>query len=163
MRMAQKRKRSELRDQAEDARSGEGRAYEADMRVLLFGAGSSMRAGYPLASELISATEEFVHSEREVMRRTYWNRWDSWRRNAEGIVKELLYSSNPEVVLSVPDLYEAALQAGDIEQWTKALKKWKAEGLTEEELREHQDHWRSQERKKLSEAHLAPRGRWRPC
>jgi len=45
-----------------------------------------MRAGYPLASELISVTEEFVHSEREVMRRTYWNRWESWRRNAEGIV-----------------------------------------------------------------------------
>jgi hypothetical protein len=84
--MAQKRKRSERRNQAEGARSGEGRAYEADMRVLLFGAGASMRAGYPLASELISATEEFVHSEREVMRRTYWNRWESWRRNAEGIV-----------------------------------------------------------------------------
>ena len=41
------------------------------MRVLLLGAGASKPAGYPLASELISPTEEFVHSERELMLRTY--------------------------------------------------------------------------------------------
>ena len=54
------------------------------MRVLLLGAGASKPAGYPLAGELISATEEFVHGAREVMLRTYWNRWDLWRHKAEG-------------------------------------------------------------------------------
>jgi hypothetical protein len=125
------------------------------MRVLLLGAGASKPAGYPLAVELISATEEFVHGAREVMLRTYWNRWDSWRHNAEGIEWKLLSNPNPEVVFSLPDLYEAALQADDIEQWTRALKKWKTDGLTEEELREYQDYWRSQERKKLTEAQRA--------
>ena len=125
------------------------------MRVLLLGAGASKPAGYPLASELISATEEFVHGEREVMLHTYWNRWDSWRLNAEGIERKLLSNPNPEVVFSLPDLYEAALQADDFEQWTRALKKWKTDGLTEEELREYQDYWRSQERKKLTEAQRA--------
>ena len=63
--------------------------------------------------------------------------------------KKLLSNPNLEVVFSLPDLYEAALQADDIEQRTRALKKWKTNGLTEEELREYQDYWRSQERNKL--------------
>jgi hypothetical protein len=35
-----------------------------------------------------------------------------------------------------PTFNEAARQADDFGQWTRALKKWKADGLTEEELRE---------------------------
>ncbi len=119
------------------------------MQVLIFGAGASRPAGYPLAGELISTIEEFVRAEPEVMLRAYWDRWTSWRDNADGIMKELLSSPNPEVVLSLPDLYETALQAANIEQLRKARSKWEAGELSEEDLRKYEEYWKSEAHEKL--------------
>jgi len=58
---------------------------------------------------LIATIEDFIQVDSEVMLRAYWRRWTSWRDNSGGIIKELLSNPNPEVVLSLSDLYEAAL------------------------------------------------------
>lgn len=120
------------------------------MQVLIFGAGASRPAGYPLSCELISTIEEFVRAEPEVMLRLYWDRWNSWRHNADGIIRELLSSPDPEVVLSLPDLYETALQAANIQQLRNARNKWEAGELSEEDLRKYEEYWKSEAHKKLS-------------
>jgi len=125
------------------------------VQVLILGAGASKPAGYPVAGELISAIEEFVRADREILLKNYWDRWTSWRNSAQGIVKELLSNPNPEVVLSLPDLYEAALHAADIDQLQKVHRKWKAGEITEEDLRRHEEYYQTQEHKELSAARSA--------
>jgi hypothetical protein len=117
--------------------------------VLFLGAGASEPAGYPLAAALLSAIQAFVGEEREEMLRAYWKSWASWRNKAEGIEREILFSANPEVVLSLPDLYEAALQASDIGHLKEVFRRWKAEESTEEDLQKYKERLKSEERKKL--------------
>ena len=87
----------------------------------------------------------------------YWKRWSSWRNSAEGIVKELLFSPNPEIVLSLPDLYEAALNIDTLERLRGVSDQWKAGELTEENFRKYKERFRSKEHKKLREGKAALR------
>ena len=128
------------------------------MRVLIFGAGASKPAGYPVAGKLIPAIEKFVEGEREVMLKRYWERWDSWRKNTRGILREIAFNPNPEVVLSLPDLYETALRATSDEHLGRALRNWKAGQLSQEDERRYKDYLTSHEHKELSEGWPALKG-----
>ena len=128
-----------------------------NVQGLIFGAGASKKARYPLASELISTVEKFVLGSPTLTKD--WERWSSWRNNACGIVKELLSNPNPEVVLSLPDLYEAALQAAAPANLGKVLADTKAGDLEQfKQLKKYYDG----KYKELDEAHGALSG-FREC
>ncbi|MFZ0887251.1 MAG: hypothetical protein WA005_02260 [Candidatus Binataceae bacterium] len=83
------------------------------MHVLMLGAGASKCAGYPLANELVSE----IRREAETGSRFFWNftnAWNTWESSvnrSRGLLRLLLRNPNPEVVLSVPDLFKAAWDA----------------------------------------------------
>jgi len=124
------------------------------MRILIFGAGSSMSAGYPSANALIPAVGNFVEEWSDATLKEYWRRWDSWRTNTE-LPKRIVFNPNPEVVLSLPDLYEAATRFADEAEMHDVLEKHRAGKLTEEELRNHKEYYKSEERKRVDEVWLA--------
>ena len=84
------------------------------MRVLWIGAGASIPAGYPSALALLGRLEEAATTGvvEEGVRKA-WRRFADFRDSATGIERTLLFSPNPEVVLSLPDLLEAARLADD--------------------------------------------------
>ncbi len=124
------------------------------MRILIFGAGASRSADYPSADMLIPTIGKFVEDYSDRILKEYWERWDSWRRNNE-FLKRVVFNPNPEVVLSLADLYEAASRAADEAEMHVAMEKWRAGGLTEEEFLRYQEYWKSEERKRLEEGRLA--------
>jgi hypothetical protein len=89
------------------------------------------------------------------MLRTYWDRWRSWRDAADGVIKELLSNPDPEVVLSLPDLYETALNAANEDQLRRVISKWKRGELTEEEERQYKAYFEPERHKKLLAARPA--------
>jgi hypothetical protein len=90
------------------------------VRILLFGAGASLKAGYPLAKDLINEIEkESRASVIETLSRA-WAEWEHLRDNSSGLARYLLGSPNPEVVLSLPDLCEVATDSEDKEAFAKA-------------------------------------------
>ncbi len=74
------------------------------MKVLLFGAGASRPAGYPLARELMTTIEQDVRESGNLSLRNAWNRWEDVREKAPEPLQLLLEDPNPEVTLSVLDL-----------------------------------------------------------
>jgi hypothetical protein len=125
------------------------------MRVLIFGAGASKPAGYPVVSNMVPAVEEFVSRDGETMLRAYWDRWRSWRDAADGVIRELLSNPNPEVVLSLPDLYETALKASNEDQLRRVISKWQRGELTEEDERRYKAYFESESHKRLLAARPA--------
>lgn len=83
------------------------------MNVLLLGAGASHHAGYPLASELMGALAQLAEDPRMAQYRESWKHWEDYRNGTEGLLRTLLFSPNPEVALSVPDLFAVAIEAED--------------------------------------------------
>jgi hypothetical protein len=84
------------------------------VKVLWIGAGGAIKAGYPSAIDLLPRIEEVATAavvEEGV--RAAWQRFATFRNDATGTERTLLWSANPEVVLSVPDLLEAARDADD--------------------------------------------------
>ncbi len=124
------------------------------MRILIFGAGSSIPAACPSANELIPTIETFVEEYSDVMLKEYWQRWDSWRRNNEPL-NQIVFNPNPEIVLSLADLYEAANIAADEAAMHSALEKSRAGELTEADFRAYEAHWKDEGRKRLEEGRLA--------
>ena len=111
------------------------------MRVLIFGAGASKRAGYPLASELLDRVGESARESSSIQFRDAWRAWESFRE--EDVPKELsliAYNSNPEVVLSLPDLYHLAAESEDDHRTTTAIRTFLENGESStEELEEYFD------------------------
>jgi hypothetical protein len=99
------------------------------MRVLLLGAGASKCAGYPLAGELVSE----LKLEAETGSRFFWNfakAWKTWEVSVErtrGQLRLLLLNPNPEVVLSVPDLFKAAWDAELAQNFAEASRVFRGE------------------------------------
>jgi hypothetical protein len=124
------------------------------MRILILGAGSSMPAEYPSADALIPAVGKFVEENPDALLKEYWRRWDSWRSNTE-LPAKIVFNPNPEVVLSLPDLYEAATKSADLAEMHEVLEKYRAGNLTEEELRDHEKYYKSEERKRSEEVQRA--------
>jgi hypothetical protein len=81
------------------------------MRVLVLGAGASKCAGYPLASELIAEIKQEAETTSLWNFSKAWREWNASLKNSRGLISLLLRSPNPEVVLSVPDLFDAAWNA----------------------------------------------------
>jgi hypothetical protein len=134
------------------------------MKVLWLGAGASISAGYPSASSLLSTLDLFVKDGPDVMTRNAWRRFCEFRDSATGVERTLLYSPNPEVVLTLPDLLTAALDADneDIESGTSQLwRESKERDLSNEEVadaaRRSEMRYHAQERERLDEARAARR------
>jgi hypothetical protein len=90
------------------------------MRIYLFGAGASFKAGYPLAKTLVKAIEAEARNSPITNLSRAWVEWQKVRDTSSRIAKYLLYNSNPEVVLSLPELCEAARESEDAEAFGKA-------------------------------------------
>ena len=86
------------------------------MRVLIFGAGASKRAGYPLANELLDRVGESASESSSIQFRDAWQAWESFRESVPASLRLIAYNSNPEVVLSLPDLYHLAVESEDDQQ-----------------------------------------------
>jgi hypothetical protein len=127
------------------------------MRILILGAGSSMPADYPPANALIPAVGKNVEENPEGSLKGYWQQWDSWRSNTK-LPKGIVFNPNPEVVLSLPDLYEAAVRSADEAEVHSVIEKWRANDATEEDSRKLEEYYQSEERKTFEDALLARSG-----
>ncbi len=78
------------------------------MKVLFLGAGASRPAGYPLAGDLMPVLEQASSRGADLMLRTAWEKWDSFRKRATGGLALMLNHPNPEIVLSQLDLFSLA-------------------------------------------------------
>jgi hypothetical protein len=76
------------------------------MRVLILGAGASISAGYPKAEELLDTLARDAAESGSIELREAWERWTEVVANSPEEVRPLLTARNPEVVLSVLDLWE---------------------------------------------------------
>jgi hypothetical protein len=129
------------------------------MRVYLFGAGASFKAGYPLAKNLIKEIETEARNSPIANLSSAWAEWQKLRDTSSGVAKYLLSNSNPEVVLSLPDLCEAARESEDAEAFGKAYKILLAGS---DDPCGIWDHLKSPERE-LANAAIAARGRFLDC
>jgi hypothetical protein len=129
------------------------------MRVLLFGAGASFKAGYPLAKNLINEIEkEARHSAIENLSRA-WAEWQQLRDNSSGLASYLLGNLNPEVVLSLPDLCDVARDSEDREAFEKARRVFEAGSDDPGDI---WNHLKSEGRALANQA-VAARERFRDC
>lgn len=73
--------------------------------VLLFGAGASKRAGYPLTAALLTAVDLWATTTTQIGPGEEWSEWIAFRDTSEnGLVRPLLNDPNPEIALTVLDL-----------------------------------------------------------
>ena len=79
------------------------------MKVLFLGAGASVPSGYPSGASLMGTLEKEMSACANVVLREDWKRFDEYRRNGEGLVGYVLKHPNPELALSLLDLYVATL------------------------------------------------------
>ena len=83
------------------------------MRVVVFGAGASKAAGYPLASELMTAIGGYAESQPRKIpgANLEWREWCQIRDDHLAPLSFLLKNPNPEVILSALDLFAAGVMA----------------------------------------------------
>ena len=125
------------------------------MRVLIFGAGASKRAGYPLANELLDRVGESASESSSIQFRDAWQAWESFRESVPASLRLIAYNSNPEVVLSLPDLYHLAVESEDDQATTTAIRTFPTTGESSaEELEKYFD---SGDREALSTARARAR------
>jgi len=89
------------------------------MRVMFLGAGASMHRAYPLTSELLKHIALEMGSTSSNFDRTAWERFDTFRRNATGLLRSILNSNDPEIVLTLPDLLQAAHDRRILGYWNE--------------------------------------------
>jgi hypothetical protein len=128
------------------------------MRILLFGAGASLKAGYPRAANLIDEIEKEARDSTITNLSTAWAEWQHLRDGSSGLAGYLLRNSNPEVVLSLQDLCEVARESEDKEAFAKARDAIKA-GSNPADL---WNHLKSEGRDLATQA-IAARDRFRDC
>src|SRR5260370_21044740 len=80
-------------------------AVSGPSKVLFLGAGASARAGYPLATDLLSTIEKSAVQSTLTIQKA-WQKWRLFRDAARGPLALALQHKNPEVVLSQIDLLE---------------------------------------------------------
>ncbi|HEV8581662.1 MAG TPA: hypothetical protein VGX68_21550 [Thermoanaerobaculia bacterium] len=89
------------------------------MKVYFLGAGASKAAGYPLASELFYELERDCESSRDLDIQRAWRAFSDFRQEAEEPAKTLLTSTNPEIALSLLDLYSRTRELREDGWWMK--------------------------------------------
>jgi hypothetical protein len=129
------------------------------MRVFLFGAGASFKAGYPLAKNLVNEIEKEARDSVIQNLSRAWTEWQSLRDNSSGLASYLLGNPNPEVVLSLPDLCEVARDSEDRAAFGKARQVFEAGADDPGEI---WNHLKSEGRKLANDA-VAARERFRDC
>ncbi len=98
-------------------------------RILIFGAGASNAAGYPLANDLLPSIKDFQTTNTALVQlRDAWEKWEG-ARNAlsETYTKDLLSNPNPEVALSLLELIEiGATSSSNLHEQTAKVRSAKA-------------------------------------
>lgn len=92
------------------------------MKVVFVGAGASIPAGYPSAAALLDHVGKSAEESPDQSVKDAWHRFHNFRDRATGMASRILGSSNPEIVLSLPDLYRAA-DANEDQDLGRALAK----------------------------------------
>ena len=90
--------------------------------VIFLGAGSSFDAGYPLTGNLLKVIEK-ESKNADLTTKDAWEHFDKFRKSQNGILKTILESSNPELVLTIPDLLVATLSEADQNAFRKLEEK----------------------------------------
>ena len=72
-----------------------------------------MSAGYPATGELLKKLDAVVREGTDIQTEEAWKRFCRFRESSSGVERTILFSTNPEVVLTFPDLLAAALEADD--------------------------------------------------
>ena len=126
------------------------------MRVMILGAGASKSAGYPLAGEILGEVGQAASRSASIQFREAWEAWEQFRESVPAPLRLIAYNSNPEVVLSLPDLYHAAVESEDDQQTTSAIRTFMDTG--ESRAEELEGYFDSAHREILAAA-FAPRAR----
>lgn len=126
------------------------------MRILILGAGASKPAGYPLARELLTEVGREAERTSSIQFRDAWQTWEEFREGVPPALRLVAYNSNPEVVLSLPDLFVAAAESEDEARTASAIRTYLATGAADAQALER--YFNSEERDALSAA-FAPRAR----
>src|ERR1700735_5503697 len=82
------------------------------MKVVLLGAGASKSAGYPLASQLMTALRIWAQQSHDLSVQNDWQTWMLFWENTKGLVRLLLDDANPEIALSILDLCSSPSSSG---------------------------------------------------
>lgn len=82
------------------------------MKILLFGAGASKCAGYPLARELMSVLRNWSSANENIDFQADWQKWDQFHQSSRGLFRLLLDDPNPEIALSALDVCQLSSAAG---------------------------------------------------
>jgi len=126
------------------------------VRLVILGAGASKAAGYPLAAEVLDEVGRVASTSASVQLKEAWEAWVEFRDAIPEPLKLIATNSNPEVVLTLPDLYSLALENEDDHQRTEAIRGYMATG--EADASELEDYFDSAEWKALAAA-ARPRAR----
>jgi hypothetical protein len=122
-------------------------------KVLILGAGASCPAGYPAGQGLLPRIGEEASGSTSVQFKEAWNRWENFLGTLPTPLEVVRTCSNPEIVLSLLDLFDAAAEFEDEFRTVGAINHLQDTGeSTAEEL---QAYFSSAGREILSEARAA--------
>ncbi len=123
-------------------------------QIYFFGSGASVGAGYPPTQELLNKIKNKVQSADQRTKEA-WDRFEKFRYSAKGQLKLVLESSNPELMLTVPDLLAATLKENDLDTWKKLKEARRSDD--QRTIREINKWWRHPLRKQLVAGEQAKR------
>jgi len=96
--------------------------------ILLLGAGASVAGGYPVTDKLFSTMATEATTKAFVQYREAWSKWEDYRQSLPPALDVIRGCSNPEIVLSLPDLLDAAAEWEDERRIREAVEVSKATG-----------------------------------
>jgi hypothetical protein len=86
--------------------------------VFFLGAGASVDAGYPLTSDLLVVLESKYSTTAFTAMKESWKSFRKFVKEPRGYyIRSILDSNNPELILTLPDLLEAALGEFERSSW----------------------------------------------
>jgi hypothetical protein len=92
-------------------------------RVLFLGAGASITAGYPATSKLLSSLDDDATRSPFVQYVDSWKAWRDYLNAAPAWLRLVLENPNPEVALSLPDLFDIAVAEQDSYRFVDAVRR----------------------------------------
>ncbi len=121
-------------------------------QVYFFGAGACVGAGYPPTQSLLDEIDKEVHGVKSDIQEV-WNRFNKIRHSTKGPLKLVLESPNPELVLTVPDILDSALNEGDLNALNNITKYMKS--TDQKYIEEMNKWWNHPQRDELTAGRLA--------
>src|SRR3972149_10722222 len=123
-------------------------------QIYFFGAGASVGAGYPPTQEPLNEIKNKIQSADEYTKEV-WDRFEKFRHSANGQLKLVMESSNPELMLTIPDLLAATLKENDLSKWEKLKEAWHSGN--QQIIEEINKEWSDPRREHLIEGEQAKR------